>query len=310
MLSLRKNMATPSMEFRMYLAITLTLFLFASVNCQTPSTDDESSFVSPYQDKDLDEQSSNTKAPTSADETTQAAQELTTSSPADRADFTIRDDNGKACIRACFSAVFNVFYTKKQNKNAQVKVPLPSKATAIGTCGSVNDHALLTIQWNEGKFNLKFAFENKTENGKESWKVKKLQFSYNTSDDTYFEDAAGGGMKTVQSEDDDDDMFKTPAEKSRKCETEDDIELVGIGNSTDKAILELRQLQLQPYHLLNDSFSKAQLCKNDKEALGTNIASIAVGATLALVILVVITGYAIGRRMGAITDRTSYSSME
>lgn len=65
-------------------------------------------------------------------------------------------------------------------------------------------------------------------------------------------------MKTVSSEDDDDDMFKTPAEKSRKCDTEDDIELVGIGNSTDKAILELRQLQLQPYHLLNDSFSKGK----------------------------------------------------
>ncbi|XP_054758154.2 lysosome-associated membrane glycoprotein 5-like isoform X2 [Lytechinus pictus] len=320
---LKKNkMATPSIvDFKMCLNILLTLCIFVSVSSQPSSTQDEPTdlegdFVSPFEDKDLDQQSpgetSNTKAPTlPAERTTQTAQEKTTSSPDDVANFIIRDDNGKACIRACFSAVLNVFYTNQQSESAEVKVPLPTKAAARGTCGTLTDPASLSIQWNEGKYNLKFLFENKTENGAESWNARSLTFSYDTTDDTYFEDAAEAGMKSVRSQVDDDDLFKTSAEKSRKCEMEDEIELVGgASNSTDKAILELSQLQIQPYHLLNDSFSKAQLCQNDKEAEGTNIASIAVGATLALVILVVIAGYAIGRRMGAITDRTSYSSME
>ena len=42
----------------------------------------------------------------------------------------------------------------------------------------------------------------------------------------------------------------------------------------------------------------------------TNVASIAVGATLACLILVVIIVYAVGRKMGAINDRSGYKSVE
>ncbi|XP_072167093.1 lysosome-associated membrane glycoprotein 5-like [Diadema setosum] len=308
----------------MYLRLALLLLISAGVQCQAPSAseDNEESdigqgdFGPPFLDPETGavETAASSEAPQSVPEPLNYSivTQATTIAPshAEIANFTVRDGEGNACIRACFSAVLNIFYSNKESEEEEVTVPLPRKATATGSCGSAALPALLSIQWSEGKYNLKFTFENTTADGKESWKARKVQFTYNMSDPTYFKNPARAGVHTVRSESDD-SFFKTPAKKSRKCDAESDIQLLGgSNNDTFKVLLELRNLQLQPYNVVDDSFSEAEVCKNDKTAEGTNMASIAVGATLALVILVVIAGYAIGRRMGAITDRTSYSSMD
>ena len=55
----------------------------------------------------------------------------------------------------------------------------------------------------------------------------------------------------------------------------------------------------------------AEICEGDKIVKPTsNVASVAVGATLGCLILIVIIVYAVGRRMGSITDRTGYKAVE
>ncbi|XP_070577973.1 lysosome-associated membrane glycoprotein 5-like [Ptychodera flava] len=232
--------------------------------------------------------------------------------------FTLRDDNDEACLKAVFSAWMKVaYYSGKKKELREAQIPLPPKAKVGGRCGDIYSQSILRLEWAGGKYSLKITFQtdqsnSSSENPEEgTWCAKSIQFTYDTSDSNYFDDAVDAGKKTVQTFDDI-TLFDTPLKSSYLCETQDNIAMESK-DEEDKVIMRIADLQLQPYEIENGEFSEGNLCEADKENQRRidSTVPIAVGAALGCLILLVIIVYAIGRRFGALgTGYSGYKSVD
>ncbi|XP_038073647.1 lysosome-associated membrane glycoprotein 1-like [Patiria miniata] len=241
-----------------------------------------------------------------------------TEQPQELGDFVVRNDDGVVCLRACFAALLKVDYLGQDEDgkavNRTAEIPIPKKADVGGFCNRGPDgQAALELRWDEEMYSLKITFQkqNSTIKGDPNfWDARVIQFTFDTRDSYYFGAAFNAGERVVRTKKGA-TFFATPQGNSRVCEAEDDIVMQSTSNNTEQVTLEISQLQLQPYGMQNGTFSEGVDCGEDLiENPNTNVASIAVGATLACLILVVIIVYAVGRKMGAINDRSGYKSVE
>ncbi|XP_033640464.1 lysosome-associated membrane glycoprotein 1-like [Asterias rubens] len=238
--------------------------------------------------------------------------------PDERGDFMVPSDGSSPiCLRACFTASFVIDYVgldeDKKVVNRSTEIPVPKKANVGGQCGLRDDQSFLTLQWDEGRYTLKITFQKKnaTKKGNPNfWEARMIKFTFDTGDTQYFDSAINAGSRVVHS-DPSMRFFVTPIGNSRVCDSEDDIIMTSAGNTTETVTMEISELQMQPFGMVNGTFGEESDCGKDLIANpSTNVASIAVGATLACLILVVIIVYAVGRKMGAINDRSGYKSVE
>ncbi|PIK62660.1 putative lysosome-associated membrane glycoprotein 5 [Apostichopus japonicus] len=252
-------------------------------------------------------QTSRTKATTIAKTTTK---KQSTSSPdsliLQRGEFLLRDENGDICIKANFAINFKIYYKSKLSDQNEPSIPLSAKASVGGECVSDENTAFLTLQWKEDKYTLKFTFKKVPV--EKRWIGERIQLTYDERDNPDFEGAVNPRLYVVQSSERD-TFFSTKLGHSRSCVSEHDITLKN-SESKDKVIMEITKLHLQPFDLKNGTFGEEIPCKSDLHKKGNNTASLVVGLLLAAFILVVIIGYAVGRKMGYITERSDYSTME
>ncbi|XP_072032165.1 lysosome-associated membrane glycoprotein 5-like [Amphiura filiformis] len=275
----------------------------------------------------LDPGFSPTSKPSEKGEATSAVvptQTPTTQEPLPTADYKYEDIDGNVCLRLCLKAKFEIPYTALGPDGMELpktaEVPFSDFKVKIGgDCDSgkkPGEAQILNVQWGpfldrEAAYSFKMKFSKTRSGDTDDWLAEDLEFTYNTEDTTYFEDAADPGKVTVRV-DSKAEFFETPYRSAYTCQADDSIEL----SSSDKmhtSVLKIDEIRLQPFMKPknNGTFSEEEPCESDKQKKPTsNVASIAVGATLGCLILIVIIIYAVGRRMGSITDRTGYKAVE
>lgn len=222
-----------------------------------------------------------------------------------RGEFSLTNEEGEICLKALFEIIFKIYYKSKTADENQVSIPLSAKANADGQCGSDKEDAILILQWDEDRYTLKFTFKK---NPKERrWVCERIQLTYDKQNNPDFAGAVNPGICVVHT-DEGDTFFGTKLGMSRSCKTEDDKTLIS-DDKKNKVVMEITRLHLQPFDIVNGTFGEESPCPSDLKKKN-NTASLVVGLLLAMFILIVISGYAVGRKMGYITERPGYSTME
>ncbi|XP_071962733.1 lysosome-associated membrane glycoprotein 5-like [Antedon mediterranea] len=226
------------------------------------------------------------------------------------------DDTGKVCIKAYIEAELIVHYiSSKKTSLQQATIPVDTKSEVEGTCNQ--EQAILTLVWSSKyQYSLQTTFNMindsvKCSNSKNGmcWMLTSIQFTYNSADSTYFYHAKDARKKTVQSSVNK-EFFKTPDTMSQTCNKDVLLKLPAASdNNKDEVDIKFIKLHIQPFSLVNSTYGPRKECE-EGNAGSQSVVSVAVGATLGVVILIVIIIYAVGRRIGAINDRTGYKSVD
>nr|CAD7570093.1 unnamed protein product [Timema californicum] len=155
-----------------------------------------------------------------------------------------------------------------------------------------------------GTFSL-LCFLVKTPGG-ERWYVDKIELSYNSSESIFEHVKVPGRMVHLSTSRTHSAMlFPTPVGKSYSCQ-ESSVELK---NGDSSATVLLRVFQVQPFIFKGDDFGPEYECSS--HGVGSfrdETAPIAVGSTLAIVVLLTVTGYGIYRYFKV--EKVQYDTME
>ncbi|XP_033110466.1 lysosome-associated membrane glycoprotein 5-like [Anneissia japonica] len=256
---------------------------------------------------------------TSPEDITETEEPQVSSKPLGPYEFQVlNDDTGEVCIKAHLEAEVIVHYiSSKKTSLQQATIPVDPKANVDGSCSS--QQAVLTLKWS--KFTLKTTFNMindslKCSNSKNErcWMLTSIQFTYD-SNSKYFNHAKDARVKMVQSSVNK-EFFRTPDTMSQSCDKDVLLKLPSTKDKNkDEVDIKFIKLQIQPFSLINRNPPNEPTKFAGKECEEGNVGSqsavsVAVGATLGVVILIVIIIYAVGRRIGAINDRTGYKSVD
>lgn len=183
---------------------------------------------------------------------------------------------------------FNVTYPVQNKANPNVTtanttiiVPLDNSTEATGLC--TNTSQSLILKWKDNSVEIDFKLgEDK------NFFVSLITLNLTAGNLPNY-----SGNETVLTYKDNATLFKTPVEMSYKCDKVQDVNMTAVsGNSS--AILLISHTQLQAYREKKDNVFGAA---HDCESFDTpDIVPIAVGCALALLVLIVLAAYLIGRR--------------
>ncbi|XP_022243614.1 lysosome-associated membrane glycoprotein 5-like [Limulus polyphemus] len=197
--------------------------------------------------------------------------------------FNVWNKDHKVCLLASFQASFLISYASRGGKQ----------------CFS------LIILW----FTTQFSPES--EGAVSTWAVTSVELLFNTSGSP-FEEATNGGKKTVRNAENI-KLFETPIGNSYSCSSPELIPL--FDSKKDKVVsVRLRNVKLQPFQVDNERFSAAHHCSfltfdGMIEPLPQDeTIPIAVGGTLAVIVLILVTGFAAYRWITS--KRVDYNTME
>ncbi|GLG96639.1 Uncharacterized protein GBIM_03564 [Gryllus bimaculatus] len=146
--------------------------------------------------------------------------------------------------------------------------------------------------------------------GGERWYVNLIELKYDKSDSTLFENASSVEDVTLSSRRaHGTTLFPTPVGKSYHCQSEYKVELgTSSGHGSDSATLLLRAFRMQPF-MFKPTFGPAFECSAGGAAkFRDETAPIAVGSTLAVVVLLTVTGYGVYRYFKI--KKVQYDTME
>ncbi|KAK3563815.1 hypothetical protein QTP86_002755 [Hemibagrus guttatus] len=184
-------------------------------------------------------------------------------------DYVVRaEQNASACLMARMGLQFSFrmgdsFQTINLN-------PYPNVTKTNGTCGDSGSDSVLVLISDE--INVHFVFTNQTS----KFFLSALSFTVVTGSGSNFT-----AVNTNLS------LWEASLGSSYMCKKEQSF------NITDALILNTFDLQVQPFGVTNDKFSTAHECSMDDTSL---LIPIIVGAALAVLILIVVIAYVIGRR--------------
>ncbi|XP_067118984.1 lysosome-associated membrane glycoprotein 1-like, partial [Centruroides vittatus] len=225
---------------------------------------------------------------------------LVINEPAPLLTFPVWNKSGKICILAKFIVTLIIVYSSKEGeKNATIDVP--SNAKSKGRCGTSMDDAILNLFWLD--FQLAFIFTRIPFKNKEitdNWVNNYVELTYNTAGHQFI-DATNARRKTVKSMDDS-IRFETPIEKSYYCLLPEIIPLYD-DNNVKVATLRLIDARIQPYGIINGTFSEARNCSvvqySDcpKEFVKNESIPIIVGNSLTVLVIAVILCYSLYKSM-------------
>lgn len=225
--------------------------------------------------------------------------------------FDVWNKDHKVCLMASFQASFMISYASRGGKQT-VSVNMPKKVTVKGRCGTTQQDAVLQLSWPGFRFILFFTmFTPENEGAVSTWAVTSVELLFNTSGFP-FEEATNGGKKTVRNTEDI-KLFETPIGSSYSCSSPELIPL--CDSKKDKvASVTLSNVKLQPFEVENERFSAAHHCSfvtfdGVIEPLPEDeTVPIAVGGTLAVMVLSLVTGFAAYRWITS--KRVDYNTME
>ncbi|XP_008191315.2 uncharacterized protein LOC100141538 [Tribolium castaneum] len=210
-------------------------------------------------------------------------------------------NGGTTCILLKTDAVVEVKFLL-HNLEEQADSFIPDKALVDGNCKK-EDTSFMTISWSGYNLLLNFA---KTPGG-ERWYIENVELTVNP-DLPQFKSIQthGNPIKLYHKE----MLIPTPVGKSYACQ-EVDIELQTDEEDNPPAGLRgtllLRLLQLQPFMYKGNDFGPTFECKPQR-TYRDETAPIAVGSTLAIAVLMTVTGYGIFRYFKI--KNVQYNTME
>jgi len=153
---------------------------------------------------------------------------------------------------------------KARIKSGEEITDLPKNVTVGGNCDS-------DISLTFAKTILKISFDKKE---KTEWELKNFAVTLNDGAETTFSDNATA-------------KYHAAIESAFSCQTKHEI-------TEGKMTLVIEKLKFQPFTNGANTFGRADSCDADKA--GNNIVPIAVGAALAVLVIIVLVLYLIGRR--------------
>ncbi|KAK7866604.1 hypothetical protein R5R35_010436 [Gryllus longicercus] len=217
--------------------------------------------------------------------------------------YRLTNRGGETCILMEMDAVVGIFYEMKSKERRDLEEYVDD-VEPTGFCK--DDEAQLIIAWKA--FELRWSF-SKTPGG-ERWYVNLIELKYDKSDSTLFENASSVEDVTLSSRQAHGaTLFPTPVGKSYHCQSEYKVELgPSSGHGSDSATLLLRAFRMQPF-MFKPTFGPAFECSAGGAAkFRDETAPIAVGSTLAVVVLLTVTGYGVYRYFKI--KKVQYDTME
>ncbi|KAK5646784.1 hypothetical protein RI129_005248 [Pyrocoelia pectoralis] len=208
-------------------------------------------------------------------------------------EFNDTTNTNATCIKIHFAVQIVIPYLHKARNttyNATVDIP-PSAHVSGGDCVSDKSTESIEIQWmnaNNATDNIKFQFvQNVTA---KNYQLQEINLNI-TPDDVAFpgiEDKTPIILKHKSS-----DEFTTSLFKSYKCEKEQHLNLTDLSNNA-RGSIHISHLQLQAFgNATNNEFYSAIDCEPTSTP---DVVPIAVGCALAILVIVVLVAYLIGRK--------------
>jgi len=207
--------------------------------------------------------------------------------------YPVKRADGSLCILATLSASFDISYKIAGGKDSSAAFTLPEKDVIVSTEESTcdDDAVKLVLSWGDG-YSLNFDFKKEDKNS--SWDVQEIKLTYNTSDSTVFTNSSESGAKTVKNMD---SYFKTKMNVAYVCNKETKIKF-----DDKESSVTLKNLKVQAYKFKSksDFSTTVNKCSSDTGGGAAQekdiTVPIAVGATLAILIVVLIIAYFVGKR--------------
>ncbi|KFP88603.1 Lysosome-associated membrane glycoprotein 5, partial [Apaloderma vittatum] len=144
------------------------------------------------------------------------------------------------------------------------------------------------------------------------WRLSRVEFSFDTSERTYFKDAFEPGKHTVSSHRL--SALVTPAGKSYECQAQQTISL-SSGDHQKSVQLLLSEVRIQPFDITADFvFSEEHKCPVDQREQLEETLPLILGLILGLVIVITLCVYHIHHKLTANQvqiprDRSQYKHM-
>ncbi|XP_067005281.1 lysosome-associated membrane glycoprotein 5 isoform X2 [Anabrus simplex] len=214
--------------------------------------------------------------------------------------FRLKANGATTCILMEVDAVVLIRYKTKSGELRELDKFIPDDAETDGVCSE--DSSTLTIKWLNFILTWKFL---KTPGG-ERWYVNEVDLEFDTSKDL-FENASDPDKVTVSTPRGHSTMlFPTPVGKSFSCQDETSVELHRKG--VESATVLLRDFRLQPFMFKDDFGPEYECSPGGMRSFRDETAPIAVGSTLAVVVLLTVTGYGVFRYFKV--KKVQYDTME
>jgi lysosomal-associated membrane protein 1/2 len=202
------------------------------------------------------------------------------------------------CIFAEFAVQIEVPYITLDNKTWTAYVNVFENATATGLCDNKTTVETLTLTWENNS--VTFSFEKDV--NKTYYNVKKVDVAI-VKDPVNFPNAANASQN-INLVYDGKALFNTTEKMSYKCAKLESFNLTMANEKKPMGFLHFSHLQLQAF---SESKATGFADAIDCEPAGTpDIVPIAAGCALAILILIVLGAYLIGRRR---SQASGYVSM-
>uniref|UniRef100_A0A803VYC5 Lysosome-associated membrane glycoprotein 5 n=1 Tax=Ficedula albicollis TaxID=59894 RepID=A0A803VYC5_FICAL len=186
----------------------------------------------------------------------QEVENLSGLSPNPEKDIFVVRENRTTCLMAEFAAKFIVPYDVWASNyvdliTEQADIPLSRGAEMKGKCGT--NESELELSWLDQAYTLKLSFlkegHNTSRGPEASWRLSRIQFTYDSSERTYFKDAVSPGKYTASSHRL--SALVTPAGRSYECQAQQTISLVSTDHQKSVQLL-LSEVRLQPFDIPAD----------------------------------------------------------
>lgn len=283
----------------------------STVRPPTPRTTPK--YMKDFEDGKMDEEESDPitvplvvedqKAPTKPPKPAKPAKVTAAPEPdANTAVYRLLDSRGNACLLFKVDALLIFKFTDVHEKEAEKDEYIPNDATVTGECGS-GDDATMTVSWQKFEWTSYFT---KTPGG-ERWYIEKSDLFVDTSNTKVFEHIKNPGRKIRLSTGSRNlQLFPTPVGKSYSCRSEE--KAVDMNYQDISVQLLLRDVRVQPFIFRKGEFGPEFVCSPGGQSFRDETAPIAVGSTLAIVVLCTITGYGAFRYFKI--KKVQYDTME
>jgi len=215
------------------------------------------------------------------------------------AEFYLYDLHSLPCILMRINVTIAI--ERQRTANKKYLVDIPRTADVKGKCGSGSDSEMI-LKW--GTFQLNWHFQKS--HVSDAWYVDRIILSYNTAEKVFNDPEGVGEVQEIQSPSSF-TQWLTPIGQAYSCGITQDIKLLDIKKNR-RVTLTLRQIRIQPFaSMTRRQYGDAFVCPEEAGRRDETV-PIAVGSTLALVVLITIGAYA-GYRYFKV-KKIEYDTME
>uniref|UniRef100_A0A8C2PR88 Lysosomal-associated membrane protein 2 n=1 Tax=Cyprinus carpio TaxID=7962 RepID=A0A8C2PR88_CYPCA len=195
--------------------------------------------------------------------------------------YSVKSDNATVCLLAKMGLQFS--FKMSENASFQTLNLDPNVTEVSGTCGSGGNDSSLVLKSEEITVHLVFT------NVSQKFRLHALMLSVNLANGNVF-NASNNNLS----------LWEASVGSSYMCKKEQSY------NITDKLTIHTFELQVQPFAVQNNKFNTAEDCIADEP--DNFIVPIAVGVALAVLIIIVLLAYLIGRKRSQTSGYEQFDS--